>query len=539
MDFFALIAFLALYYLRPQEWFASFNALHPVQLLAVLAFWALFQSHKLKLRTLVRTPLDWLVVFYFIATYISGLQFSLGSNEAVMMFYFVAVCSLDSIRRQEIFLYWWCAFILIIVLLALGTTVGFDPFGSMDKTEGVMKGRLILNLSIFNNPNCLAHSIVPVLPMVYYLFFWRRMVMKAGVLLLVIPLYCIFLTQSKGAFLCCFATLLATLTFGRSVLYQCLIVVVALLFGYGALFALPRMNELKNTKTDPAIQGRVAALTFGLHLMQTNFFGVGARNFEDAFLRYGPLEKHVTVRVLPAREISGGPNRPPRTIDARVLRIVRWTHFSKAPHNAYNENGAEFGYPGLFIFIGILYCCLRTLLLVKSDNDDEERIRRVLFAMVVAYAVSSWMVDFCYRPTFFMLIATISAFHRRLIDNQNAPETAVAKPLLAQRPWLRNLPGFKLPEIPVPALAAPLPAGSVACVAQEAAPGPIVLRPSGVPASPLLPRRALAWHKPDSTIEEKLRKNFIWTRLGIWDFLITLALTYAAVVFWKHLISTM
>ena len=287
MDFVALIFFLALYYIRPQEWFSAFSKLHPIQILSVMAIWALFQQGKISFKKLVQTPLDWLILSYFIWTLIAGFEprHTFSGIQSVVLFYFVAVCSLDSIPRLKKFLGWWCLFIFLIASLAVASAYGFDPLGSADITNGPMKGRLVLNLSIFDNPNALAHSIIPAIPLFYYVVYWRRSVMKPAVLLLGVPLYCMLLTQSKGAFLCGFATVLATLTSGRSRIWQIVIVILALGFGYGALYALPRMNELQHSKTDPAIQGRVAAFTYGLQLMRTNYFGIGLGNFQSTFLK--------------------------------------------------------------------------------------------------------------------------------------------------------------------------------------------------------------------------------------------------------------
>jgi hypothetical protein len=543
MDFVALVIFLALYYLRPQEWYAGFNALRPVQLLSFMAVWAMFRANKLKPRDLVRTPLDWLMLCYFLWTLIAGGEFSrtLGGIEAVLLFYFVAVRSLDSIHRQKVFLSWWCAFMLIIAALAIASQYGFDPLGSNAITQYTMKGRLVLNLSIFNNPNALGHSIVPAVPLVYYLVFWRRTFMRAGLLLMAIPLYCIFLTQSKGAFLCGFATILATLTFGRSKIAQVAVVIVSIVFGYGALFALPRMNELNSAKTDRAIQGRVAALSYGYYLMHTHFFGIGLSNFQEMFSHYGPLEKLRVVRIVPPHDLLGNDGTV-RHVGIKRLVTFRYQHFLKATHCAYNQNGAELGYVGLFLFVGILYCCIRTLLLVKCRDDDEERIRRALFATVVAYAVSCWMVDFCYRPTFFMFVAAISAFHRHLLRRQAEGEEPIEeKSPVPIRPWLRRLPPIEIPGIPLPGLAAPLAAGSARCFASETAPNS--LTSSTIELIPVTTGggggRVLNRHNPKASIQETLRKKFIWTRLGIMDFLIMLALTYATILYWQHLIVQM
>jgi len=545
MDFAALIIFLALYYLRPQEWLAVFNSIHFVQLLSIMAIWAMFQKQRIGFKKLVQTPLDWLMLCYFVWTLIAGFdpRHTFSGIQAVILFYFVGVSSLDSIPRLKKFLGWWCFFTFVIAALAVASMYGFDPLGGYDIVEGDMKGRLILNLSVFNNPNALAHSIIIAVPLFYYLFYWRRVTMKAGMVLLLVPLYCLFLTQSKGGFLCGFATLLATLMFGRSRIWQTVILALAIGFGYGALYALPRMNELEHSKTDPAIQGRVAAFTYGLELMRTHFFGIGLGNFQATFLAHGPLEKKTVLRVIPAKVVASN-NGSVHELDAERRHITEWDHFSKATHCAYNQNGAELGYVGLFLFVGILYCCLRTLVLVRSHDDDEERIRRLLFAMVVAYAASSWMVDFCYRPTFFMMVAAISAFHRHLLRKYaEGTEPAPAKPALPDRPWMRRIPPIRMPGIPIPGFASPLAGGAAAMLATAPAEPATILQPAmGTTGA------STGWNQFPTTAEQRkmrwnlddtIRKKFLWNRLGFMDLLIMLALTYASIRYWEYLITKM
>jgi hypothetical protein len=298
------------------------------------------------------------------------------------------------------------------------------------------------------------------------------------------------------------------------------------------------MNELAHAKTDIAIQGRIAALSYGMQLMRTQFFGTGLGNFTNMFLRYGPLEKVRVIRIIPAHDLLGSGGTI-HHVDAKRLVTFKFRHFNKATHGAYNQNGAKLGYVGLFLFVGILYCCIRTLLLVKSKDDDEERIRRALFAMVVAYAISCWMVDFCYRPTFFLFVAAISAFHRHLLRKQaKAQEPVVEAPRIPDHPWLRPLRPINLPDLP-----APMPAGALACLPTELSQTALTSTvldslPSFVPVGGGS-SRVLAWHKPKTALEDALRKRFIWTRLGFLDLVITLALTYAAIRYWQHLIVKM
>jgi O-antigen ligase len=405
MDYAALILFLALYYIRPQEWFSAFSLVRPIQLLAFLALFAMWQRKKpVRFHDLWSTPQDWMVSAYFAWTVFASP--TPGSTFRgilpVIFFYFVGVLTLSSLPRLRTFLTYWAAFILFVAALALASTAGFDPLDSQNLTQGPMKGRLTLNLSIFNNPNGLAHAIVPVIPMLYYLLFWRQTFKKILIVVAIIPIWCILLTLSKGAFLSSAVTIFATLVFGRPRIVQITLIALAITFGGTLLYALPRMNELHSSKADAAIQGRVASFKFGLETMRHKRLGHGLGNFAANFFKYGPTEKVKHKRMSHANG------------HARLEVYYQNIHYYKAPHSAYNQNGADLGYTGFFLFIGILYSCMRTLITAKTVNNDEESLRRALFAIVVAYAVSAWMVDFCYRPTFFMFIAATSAFHRHL-----------------------------------------------------------------------------------------------------------------------------
>jgi hypothetical protein len=135
-----------------------------------------------------------------------------------------------------------------------------------------------------------------------------------------------------------------------------------------------------------------------------------------------------------------------------------------------------------------------------------------------------------------MFVAAISAFHRFLLNKQageNVP--VVIAPVRETKPWLRGLRPIRLPGIPIPEFNAPGPAGSMASKMT----GPIsvpLMRPA-LAGSGEVPR-TLAWQN-ESSLEEKLRKKFLWNRLGLLDLVITLALTYGAILYWEHLIATM
>ena len=339
--------------------------------------------------------------------------------------------------------------------------------------------------------------------MVYYYLIWKRPIALRvlGIGLLYFPLYCIFLTISKGAFLSAGITVVATMTFGRPKFVQALIVVGAFLFGASILYSLPRMNELNKSRSDEAIQGRIAAFKHGYMLLQTTTKGVGKGEWgKDPY-----ITDYVKIAV------------PPKTGDTttRGHYMLKAIHYNKAPHSSYVCTGAELGKTGLFFFIAVLYCCLRTTITAKTETADEERIRRMLFVLVVSYIVSSWMVDFEYRPTFFMFTAAIAALHRHLMGLlTEAPEPEEAPDLGPPVPLWRT------PQLlPQPVLAGALPDSHHTGHLMVAEPAP-----SDAPAPAPAPVFRIGWN---------------WNRLGWLDGAMALVLTYGVIRFWAYIIETM
>jgi len=512
MDLVALILVLILYYLRPQEWGGALSGIHPIQLVGIIVVIAILRREGgFKLKDLFQTPHHWMVFAYFAWTvYASPTHYeTFKSIESTILFFVVAVQSLTTIPRLKTFMAWWAWLIMTVAMLALLSEVGFDPLGSSQRTEWLMKGRLVLNISIFNNPNGLAHSIVPVIPMLYFLLFWKRITMKALAIVMIIPLWCIYLTLSKGAFLCGFVTIAAILTFGRPKTVQVLILILVLTAGVGALYTLPRMGELSRTKSDAAIQGRVAAARFGLQCMERSWYGNGAGNFMKDFIKYGPMEKKSKFE----------------TKNGRLVEKVTYEHYSKAPHGAYNQNGADLGYPGLFLFVGILYCCFRTLITAKTRDAEEERIRRMLFSIVISYTVSCWMVDFFYRTILFLFAAATASLH---IILSKPKVTIPEEPSKTALPWRERLRPVLAP--PALGLGAPIVVASSDATVNLQQIMPPQLSPTAASGA-----GTIRSQEPEAPTEATMT----WKRYGLVDFLMNWGLTWLVIQFWKHIISSM
>ena len=506
MDLVAVIFFLILYYLRPQEWYGIFSTIHFVQIVMLGGVSTLFfREGGFRLRDMFRTPHDW-AVFAFWVWIVAASPHpwqTFKDNANLFIFYIVIVQALRSVPRMKTFVGWWTVLIVVVALLALASKWGFDPLESLERTMGPMKGRLILNLSIFNNPNALGHSVVPAIPMLYYYLIWKRPIIfrTLGIALLAIPLYCIYETFSKGAFLCGAITIFATMAFGRPKTMQIAMAILAFMFGTGLLYSLPRMNELSKSKSDEAIQGRVAAFRHGYELLQTLTKGVGKGEWgRDLF-----MTEYIKTPTSP---------KPGAAANQQRFRLTP-IRYSKAPHSSYVCTGGELGKIGLFLFVGVLYCCLRTTITAKTETDDEERIRRMLFVLVISYIVSSWMVDFEYRPTFFMFTAAIAALHRHLLGMLTKKVEATEEPDLAP-----PVPVWHTPQLlPQPALAAALPDSELARH---------LLAPEPASSSATAPAQPA-----------NFRIGWNWNQLGLLDLAMVVCMTYGVIRFWAYIIQTM
>lgn len=395
MDFACIVLFLAFYYLKPQEWAPILASIHFIQLVMATSLTTLFfRERSLKIADFFRTPHDWAVFGFIVWGIISSPEPNgvFGELTTRYIFYIVTVLTLTSFYRLNKFLGWWTFFVSVTAILALAGEFFWDPLGSYEITHGVMKDRLVLNISMVNNPNALAHSLAPGVAMLYFFTIWKRPVALRGfgIAGVAIIIYAIYLTFSKGGYIVTALTLVAIFTFGRPKYVQIITIVLVISAGSAALYQLPRMNELQKSKTDEAIQGRIASFRNGYSYYQRYIAGVGYGNF-----MHRQLSEH---------------------------------KLSKAPHSVYNAIGAQQGKPGMFLFLLIMWCNLRTLLFLKTNNPQQERARRVLFTLAFSYMISGWLVDFAYRPAFFLFSAAISVLHRLCYIYEQTEEDKLPEP---------------------------------------------------------------------------------------------------------------
>lgn len=400
MDYRAALLFLFLYYVRPQDWvagMAGFNIVRPMILIWVAG---IFSSHQRPTVTgLLRTPHDWAVLVY--AVYIVwNAPSGTGAWQALLpylVFYWLTVRSLSTWPRVLGYLKFWNLMLLVVAAMGVGSLFGVDLTGARDVTE-LMAGRLSLGTWLHNNPNALAHSVVVAIPLSYLLYFWRR---GAGNRLLIFPAFaalagfCVFETESKGAFLVGGVLVVLLFVVGRPRFVQFLALSLAATIGISALSFLPRMEKMGNLRSDEGVQGRLMVWEMARRVTETKPEGEGWKQFQGSIIWMGEEE-------------------------------------NKATHSSYVQVGADLGINGLFLYLLPLWLSARSLLAATSrlkDEPDKERCRRAALLLVISYAISGWMINREYHTEYFLMIAVAAAIHRL---NLGEEQLLVTQPALWQ-----------------------------------------------------------------------------------------------------------
>ena len=397
------VLFLAIYYIRPQDWvpgLAGFNIVRPIMLLWALSL--MIERSRSPLQGWLRTPHDWamLSLYSYIVWYApSGAGATMGMLSLVV-FYFLTTHALSTWNRVLAYLKMWNVMLLILAAFGVLLTLGLDITKGQEMTD-YYQGRISLGTWMANNPNALGHTVVVAIPLSFLLYFWRG---SATGRFIIFPLcvalvgWCAWETESKGAFLVGGVLTMLLFVVGRPRWVQIVVIVVSLSVGMGALKFLPRMEKMGDLRSDDGVQGRLMAWEMAQTAMEQNPTGVGWKQF---------------------------------------IALVDWQegnywHYAdpKSTHSSVVQIGADLGKYGLFIWLLVLWTGLRTLIFLKARNDTEERCRRAVMLMLTAYLISGWMINREYHTEYYLLVALAAAIHRLNIarsleslpyETENAP----------------------------------------------------------------------------------------------------------------------
>ena len=493
--------FLWLYFMKPHEWMPLLLMFKPVQLSTLIGLVMIYNRYGgIKKSMLIRTPHDkWMWSYLFYICYTSGRFMDVFHRlKPVFLFYLVIICSISNWRELEKWLAFWISILLACCAMALLSLVGFDPAGGADITRGYMKGRLIFNISIMNNPNALGHTVVPSIPLVYYMWMWKRpiFVKIPAAFLIILPALTVWNTQSKGSYLAGSFTLLVGGLYKRHWILQVAVIMFASGSGMYLLNKLPRMNELD--KDEGGIQGRELAFSYGYYCVtqKAPWTGVGYKNYYKEMTR--DIGKYI--------DIGTGD-------DIYIERAI-------ATHGSYVEIGSTLGRIGMFFFFGTIFLNFRVLVMAKPKTVQQERCLRVLFILVLSWCVSAAVIDWAFNSPFFFLAAGCSVFHRLMwIEEYKIAYAEQTKP--KEEPDKGDMPLGRKP----PAKSAP---------PQKMLPGAPKPPGGGNPGARSSPAGVKRPSKGDEEEEKPRVEVKYWNKMRWYDYLIMAVLVAALIRGWKY-----
>lgn len=388
MDFATAILVLVAYLLRLHQLIPGGEWLFAQKYLMVASIAAMvFRGRGFVWRDLVKTPLDWAMLIYcgFIVFHEVEPWETFKEVIKLFLFYAVTVQALCNSRRLFLYMCTWAGCIAVLALVTLDSAFGID-FTDSQSLLPMYDERYCLNLSVYNNPNALGHTLALGFPMFYYAFFTNR---GAGLRFLSFAMWgmvavAVYLTESKGAFLVGGGLACLPFWIGRNWIFRVLLLVFIAGIGIGALQYLPRMEVIQSSgavANDEGIWGRLAVWNVAMEDLQANSSGVGWKNFEP-YISY---------------------------VDAMGKMIV----FKKGPHNSYVAVSAELGYAGLFFYLLVLAVCARTVLQFGALNQDQERAKMLLIIVLLGYAISGWLIERPYHIEYFFIAGACAAFQRQ------------------------------------------------------------------------------------------------------------------------------
>lgn len=502
MEFRAAVFFLFLYYIRPQDWItglAGFNIMRPMILI-----WAvgLHVSHQRSpYPGVLRTPHDWVMLAYWswvIWTAPDG-QGTLTAFLPLVVFYAFTVQSLTSWDRMLVYLKAWNHAILGVALIAVASLYKIDFTGAIEMTE-LNEGRLAIGTWMHNNPNALGHSVAVVVPLSFLLYFWRSGLVGKMVIFPLqsaLALYCIYETQSKGAFLVTAALMVMIFVIGRPLPVKIFALALAVSLGVSALSFLPRMSDMNNLRSEAGVQGRLMAWELAKTAMERS--PAGWKQFVAYINWFGLTEK-------------------------------------KATHSSYVQVGADLGVNGLFIYLLALWASIRTTLQIHRftvENDDQERCRRASMVLIIAYAVSSWMINREYHTEYFLLIAVAAAMHRLHKAEESASTAEPSQGSLE----VDSVPG-KPCAVPLVSAGMLLPALSVPTYTVGLLMGPVSRRARSTAVHEAQAMETVS-SGPVGQKELAHSPRQMWNRIGFIDLAAGACFTWLVLYIWDYILKSL
>ncbi|MEZ0276461.1 MAG: O-antigen ligase family protein [Roseimicrobium sp.] len=514
MAFISVIILLLFYFIRPQDWvpgMAGFNIIKPVIALGVMGLMSR-PTNEPRWR-FASTPQEWALLIFAGYVVLTAQQPTAALTDVgvLVVFSLLVLHSLTTEVALTKYLGWWTAALVGVLGMAMATRIGIDITDARGHIAA-MGGRFLLNTWTLNNPNAFGHTLITLLPLSYYFLFYKRPFVSRliALVVMVLTVVAIIPTASKGSFIAGSVALLASVLFGRKIIFQILALMAAFAVGGSILAMLPRMEDMKNLRSNEGVQGRLLAWEAARTVTRQKSTGDGYKSFVALIRWEGKLEE-------------------------------------KATHSAFVKVGGDLGTVGLTIYIGMLLVCLRTLMQYPGLTEDMERCRRALFSLLAAFSLSGWMIDRSYHTELFFLLGAVGVYQNLSIRMRTAPipeerkaklgwEDEPEEAIESMSPAPVPVGGSYMGALGMPQLAmAGAGAGSTYVV--ESSPGNRLSEFADDARTDIevatTDEVADEWGHAPAPKPKKL-----WHRLGLLDVLLAIAGGQATLWFWDHLMKT-
>jgi putative inorganic carbon (HCO3(-)) transporter len=372
LGFFLTLLYVVIIFIRPQEFIGAMKAWPILDVMAVLCISALFLEGGFTSDTWRRSPLNQLMLWFWLALILSYLSvMSLwGARLAFTIFakveivYFLIIFSVTTFRRLKVFTW---ALVLMGAFLALQsiwqyyTGVGIVGGTALHRGE-LMQAR---GIGIFQDPNDLALNIVCFIPFVLP-HFHKYMLSRSwlpGILLLIPMTTGVIYTRSRGGILGLAAVF--WYYFHRRV--GMVLSIGVLLLMLSVVATLPRFGS--TSVEDASTRTRMEHWANGLNLFrQRPIFGIGIRQFVE--------------------------------------------HQGQTAHNSFILALAEAGFVGAFFWIALFLQGFRELFLMGKLPNAPPWLAPFLAGLtgsLIGWQVCAFFLSQTYNFTSYILLALVVA----------------------------------------------------------------------------------------------------------------------------------
>ncbi len=378
MGFFITCLYVALIFLRPQEFIEDIKGWPIVEVMAYVSLAVVFLEGDFKAEVFKRSPTNALVLAFWLAMpfsnlanfWFGGVSYAFIEIAKVAIVYFLIVLTVDSWSKLKVFLWLLvlcAAFLAGQAIVQYNTGIGLVGGHALLRDGELIQAR---GIGIFSDPNDLALNIVPMVAFVLPSFH-KRLLSRTwitGILFLIPMVVGITYTHSRGG-------MLALAAVGWYYLRQRVgraASVVGVLLILAAMMAVPRMGEI-NAQEESA-HSRLEHWGYGLDQFKAHpLFGIGFSMFTNDY---------------------------PQTA-----------------HNSFVLVFTESGLLGATIWVAMFFSSFRDLRLLRREWRGPPFLTEAadsLFAALVGWLVAAFFLSQTYKPLSFILMALVVAVQNAL-----------------------------------------------------------------------------------------------------------------------------